>query len=182
MKTTLLTTMALSCALAATAFARENNRGAIDFGTFDPPEDGEFVEINVGRGLISMAARLAAESEPEVAEALDGLKSIRVNVIGLNDDNRNEIQERVEEVRQQLDGAGWERLVTVKEGDEDVGISAKLRGEEAIEGVAITVMEGEKQAVFINVVGDVRPEQLAAVAERLHIKPLERIAKEFGQR
>ena len=174
--------MTLICALAVSAFAAESEAGAIDFGTFDPPKDGEFIEINVSRGLISMAARLTAESEPEVAEILDGLKAIRVNVIGLDSGNRAEVRERIDKVRKQLDSAGWERLVTVKEGDEDIGVFAKLRGEEAIEGVAITVIEGDSEAVFVNVVGDVRPEQLAAVAERLNIEPLEEITKEFGHR
>lgn len=185
MKTKLFCITALACLLALTTIGADESAspaGQIDFGGFEPSDGCTFVEVNIGSGLIRMASKLAAETEAEVAEVLSGLKSVRVNVIGLNDDNRSEIVERMESIRKQLDAEGWERLVTVKEGDENVGIYAKLRSDEAIEGIAITVIEGGNEAVFINVVGDIRPEQLAAVAERLNLEPLEEISKQFGAR
>jgi hypothetical protein len=63
--------------------AANQQAGFVDFGKLSGGENGEFVEVNIGSNLISMVARLAHKDEPEVADMLQGLKSIRVNVIGL---------------------------------------------------------------------------------------------------
>ena len=151
--------------------------GQVDFGTFDPPEDGEFIEVRINSNLINMAARLTEKAEPDVARMLRNLKAVRVNVIGLTDENRDEITQRVQTVRRQLDEQGWERIVTVRDRNEDVGVYLKLRGEEAVEGLVVTVTDGQGEAVFVNIVGEIRPEQVAEIGERLHIEPL----KQLGQ-
>ena len=39
----------------------------------------------------------------------------------------------------------------------------------------MTVMDGTKQAVFVNVVGNIKPEQLALIGDRLNIEPLKKL-------
>ncbi|MBL9127682.1 MAG: DUF4252 domain-containing protein [Verrucomicrobiales bacterium] len=152
--------------------------GLVDFGKFTPPSGGgQFVEINVKSGLIGLAARLAEKAEPEVAGLLRGLQAVRVNVIGIDDANRTELGERLAKIRSELEDKGWERIVTVQEKSQDVGVYVKHRGEESIEGVVVTVVEANKEAVLVNVVGDIRPEQLVTVGEKLGIEPLKKAAK-----
>lgn len=163
----------LALTLTFPVLAGDPSPGAIDFGRFVPPSDGgQFVEVNIKSGVLGLAARLTEKSEPEVASLLRGLKAVRVNVIGLDDGNRGELRERIDAIRHELDENGWERLVTVREKKEDVGVYLKHRGEEAIEGVVVTVINGNKEAVFINVVGDIRPEKIAEIGEKLGIDPL----------
>ena len=38
--------------------------------------------------------------------------------------------------------------------------------------VAVTVMDGDSEAVLVNVVGSIRPEQIADIAEALHVPHL----------
>ena len=183
--TGLLCTAIITGALNATpllAAPNTNSPGQIDFGEFTAPKDGQFVEVNIQGNLINMVARLTEDSEPEVAKILRGLKSIRVNVIGLNEDNTDEIKARVKSVRSQLSAAGWERIVTVQDQKEDVGVFVKVKGEEAVEGIAVTVLSGDGQAVFVNIVGDIRPEQIAEVGERLNIDPLKKLSRELGSK
>jgi hypothetical protein len=160
------------------AFAADDSTGGgvVDFGKFSPPASGgQFVEVNIRENLIAMAARLTEGQEPEIGKLLRGLKAVRVNVIGLDDANRQEIGQRIQAIRTQLAGAGWERVVTAQEKNEDVSVFIKLRGSEAIEGVAVTVLQGDREAVLVNVVGDIRPEQLATLGERFGIEPLKEI-------
>jgi hypothetical protein len=99
-----------------------------------------------------------------------------VNVLGLTEANRTEVTERMRQVRSQLEASGWDRVVAAQDpSGADVGVYLKLRGDEAVEGVVVTVMEGTKQAVFVNIAGDLRPEQLATVGERFNIEPLKKI-------
>jgi hypothetical protein len=177
-----LLTATTVCGLLA-ANAANPSPGFVDLGKFAPPAaSGEFVEVQISGNLISMAARLAEKSEPQVAELLRGLHLIRVNVIGLNDENRAEMEKRVKSIRSDLDSQKWERLVTAQKENEDVGVYIKTRGEEAVEGLVVTVLEGNKQAVFVNIVGDIKPEKVAMLGERFNIKPLQEIGQSIEKK
>jgi hypothetical protein len=169
---------ALAGVLTTAAFAAETHPGYVDFGKFVPSKSGgEFVEVNLKSNLINMVARLTSKEEPEVAEMLKGLHAVRVNVIGLDDSNREATESRVKSIRSELEGKGWERIVTAQEKNQDVGIFLKTRGEEAIEGLVVTVIENNREAVLVNIVGDIKPEKLAELGERLDIEPLKKVGK-----
>jgi len=156
--------------------AENPSPGWVDFGKLSPSASGgEFVEVHIKSNLISMVARLTEKHEPEVAELLRGLQLVRVNVIGLGDDNRAEVEKRVKTIRGELDRKGWERIVTAQKQDEDVGVYVKTRGDEAVEGIVVTVLEGNKEAVLVNIVGDLKPEKIALIGERLNIEPLKKV-------
>ena len=161
--------------LASSLSAANLEPGAIDLGKVSPSPGAEFVEVNINSNLIAMVTNFAKKAEPEVAEILKGLKSIRVNVMGLNDENREEIKGRIDSVRAQLDKGGWDRIVTVLDGADDVGVYMKTKGAEVVEGVVVTVFNGKQQAVFVNIIGDIRPEKLATVGERFNIEPLKHL-------
>ena len=150
--------------------------GQIDFGKFSPPgSGGEYVEVNLSSSLIGLGARFVEKSEPEVARLLNGLKLVRVNVIGLNDDNRADIEKRTQRIRKELDSKGWERVVIAQKDEQDVAVYLKTRDKETVQGVVVLVTEANKEAVFVNIVGDIKPEQLALLGDRLHIDPLKKI-------
>ena len=152
--------------------------GQVDFGTFSPSTGGtEFVEVNLSGSLISLAARIVEKEEPEVARLLNTVKMVRVNVIGLSDENRTDLKERVEKIRKELEQGGWERIVIAKKEDQDVGVYLKTRDKDTVQGVFVQVTEADRQAVFVNVVGDIKPEQLALLGEKLHIDPLKKLGK-----
>jgi len=168
--------LAVLSAFASVGICADNpSAGYIDFGKFSPPASGgEFVEIHIKSNLIAMAARLVEKSEPDVAELIRGLQLIRVNVIGLDDENRAEMEKRIKKIRSELDAHGWERVVTAQKKDEDVGVYLKTRGADAVEGLAITVIEGNREAVLINIVGDIKPDKIAVIGERMNIEPLKK--------
>lgn len=169
---------ALGAGLTLNLAAANLPAGYVDFGTFTPPGGGgQFVEVNANSNLLAMTARLARAQEPEIADLLGRLHHIRVNVIGLNDDNRDEIQQRVQKIHSQLDAPPWQRIVTVQEKDQDVRVYLRTRGETTIEGAAVTVLEGKKQAVFVNIVGDIKPEEIALLGERFDVDPLKKLGK-----
>lgn len=150
--------------------------GAVDFGKFTPPGKGaEFVEVNIRSNLINFAALLVEKEEPEAAKLLRSVQLVRVNVVGLTDENRDELQKRVQSIRQDLEGRGWERNVNVqgKKG-EDVGVYTQTQGGTALAGIVVTVVD-PKNIVLVNVVGDIRPEQIVALGEKLDIQPLKEL-------
>ncbi len=168
---------ALIACLCLAARADKLPAGAVEFGTFTPSAGGEFVEVQIRSNLISMVAKLAEKQEPQVAEMLRNLQMVRVNVIGLDDQNRSEVIQRIKEVRAKLDKEGWERIVTAQKKDEDVGVFLKTRGSEAVEGVVVTVLSGTREAVLVNVIGNIKPEQVAELGEHFDIDPLKRVGE-----
>jgi hypothetical protein len=150
--------------------------GQVDLGTFSPPKgDGQFVEVNIPNDVIALAARLVEKDQPEVAKILNGLKLVRVDVIGLDDENRAELQKRAQQLRTDLAGKGWERIVTAQQKGQDVSVYLKIADKGAIQGLAAVVIDGKEHAVFANVVGDIKPEQLAMLGDKFHIDPLKQI-------
>ena len=99
---------------------------------------------------------------------------MRVNVIGLNDGNRDELEKRTQKIRKELDSKGWEHVVTAQKDEQDVGVYLKTRNKDTIQGVVVLVKDGKEAAVFVNIVGDIKPEQLAMLGEKLHIDPLKK--------
>ncbi len=167
-----------SIVVSAGLCAETQPPGQIDFGKFSPPgAGGEFVEVNLSSSLISLGARFLEKEEPDVARLLDSVQLVRVNVIGLNDENRADIEKRAQKIRKELESKGWERIVTAQKDDQDVGVYLKTHGKETVQGVVVLVTEGKRQAVFINIVGDIKPEQLSLLGDRLHIDPLKKIGR-----
>ena len=164
------------CTAAAASSAEMLPPGQVEFGTFTKPTNGQFVEVNLTSNLIGMAARFIEKQEPDVARVLNGLQLVHVNVVGVSDENRSELDKRRSQIREQLEGKGWERVVSVQEQQQDVGIYLRTANKDTVQGLVVMVADGKNQAVFVNVVGNIKPEQLALVGERLNIDPL----KHFG--
>jgi Na+-translocating ferredoxin:NAD+ oxidoreductase RnfG subunit len=101
--------------------------------------------------------------------------------VGLNDENRSDIEARVLRVRKDLETKGWERIVTAQEKGQDVGVYLKSQNKDTVQGVVVLVLDGKNQAVFVNVVGDIKPDQLAMLGEKLHIDPLKKIGDKIGK-
>lgn len=173
-----LAVAALAAVLSLPGLAAEDP-GYIDFGKFTAGPDSKFVEVNLESGLLKFAAKIAGSHDKEAAELLRNIKRVRVNVVGLDDNNRAATIERVQEIRADLEAKGWEKIVTAREGGakggDDVMIFMRTNGDEAISGLVVTVIEKNGEAVLVNVVGDIRAEQLARLGENLDIKPLRKL-------
>jgi hypothetical protein len=174
MKKLIRSLLAVGTFCGALTLTRAEEAGYVDWGKLTPNGDSQFVEVNIKSNLIAMVASLAAKAEPEVTDFIMGLKHIRVNVLGLTKENRKEMTTRISDLREKLDKTGWERIVTAIEKNQDVGIFLKMKDAKAVEGLCVTVVEGN-QVVLVNIIGDIRPEKLSTVGERFNIEPLKHI-------
>lgn len=174
----------IRCSLAAAGLvlacqglaAKAPSAGYVDFAAFTPNPDGQLVEVKVDSGLLRFAAKVAAAREPEAAEIIRNIESVRVNVVELNATNVADATAKIEAVRSQLESAGWAPTVKVRDPKkgENVAIYIKSGADDTIEGIVVTVLEDGKQAVFVNVVGNIRPEQLGEIGKRFDIPVLKR--------
>jgi len=168
------TLSAALCVFAAAAQAQTQPAGYVDFGKLSDSADGDSIEVNIKGALLSFAVKVAEKSEPKASDLLKNLQQVRVNVLKLSEKNREQIAERAKAIRAQLTTDKWEQIVSVQEKKEDVGVFVKM-SEEVIQGLVVTVIDGAKEAVFVNIVGNIRADQLAELADQLNIEPLKKM-------
>lgn len=173
----LLCTAAFVSAAMLVSASAADEPGYVDIGQLAPSAKGEFVEINLSPALLKFAARIAKHHEPDAAEIVGDIKRIRVNVVDLDDGNRAATIAKIEDVRAKLESQGWTRMVTVREaeGGDNVAVFAKMQGEDAIDGLVVTVIDRRGQAVFVNVVGNISADKIGALAEKYDIEPLRKV-------
>ena len=181
-----LAAAALSAAFATTSFAASTNNepGFIDIASFMPAAKGEYVEVNLTPGLLKFVAKLAAHEDAEAAELIGSLKRVRVNVVKLDDANRADTIAKIDGARRQLESAGWTQVVTVREHNDgdNVDVHVKQNADDSIEGLVVTVIDPRGEAVFVNLVGNIRAEQLTKIADKLDIPSLNKVHVKLDHR
>ena len=171
-----LTALTLGALFSTSVWAATPGPGYVDFGKFTPTAGEQFVQVDINGTLLKLAAAFTQNEDVEISELIKSLQSVRVNVLGLNDDNRVETTTRINEIRANLDAQGWKRVVTVQEkGGDDVAVFIKEASESEIHGLVVSVMSHSGEAVLVNVVGNVGIEQLAKLGDRLNIDPLRKL-------
>jgi hypothetical protein len=131
------------------------------------------VQIDLDPQLMNMFGNAAKGADGEVASALAGITNVRVRVYeGIADGGQAEVLKFVEDTSRTLERGGWKSVVRVNEDGERVRIFVKLAAGGAndgtFEGLTVMVVDtgGSDEAVFINVAGTIRPEQLGRVASQ----------------
>ncbi|OUW17510.1 MAG: hypothetical protein CBD18_04390 [Opitutales bacterium TMED158] len=178
----LITAFSAAIALAAINLNAQTEAaadlGRIDFAEFisASPNDAK-VEVNISKPLLRLATSLVKEESPEVAALIHGLESIRVRVYEITDDNRSEFEQSVQDISSKLSDEKWEKLARVRDGNANVGIFARILDDDSISGIVVSVAE-KKEAVFVNIVGDVALDAIADLGKQLNLPALD-ILKEI---
>ena len=147
-------------ALAADEEADLSDRpGYVDFSVLAESYGEPRVMIDLGSSLLQLVGAMKHD-DPVAEEALRSLESVRIHVYNTAGDTAP-AEKRIEHVNEVLSAAAWEKIVRVREPGEQVDIYVK-HSDERIEGVTVMALDGE-EAVFINILGSIAPEQLATV-------------------
>lgn len=147
-------------------------QGQIDFADLSTHYGEPKVEINLSASLMKIVGSFADNGDPELANVLSKLESIKVRVYSLNGE-LDKANSTIDRVSRELKTDKWETLVTVNnnEDNQKVRIFSKSTGD-VIDGVVVMVVSPEKEggeAVFINIVGEIDPEQIGKVAKTLNV-------------
>ena len=154
----------------STAFAS----GQIDFADLSSHYGEPKVEVNLTADLMKMIGSFAKHEDPEVAEILSNLEFIKVRVYKLNGD-LDKATSTVEEVGRDLRNDDWHTLVTVNDNEENQQVRILSKSTSGkIDGVVVMVVspeenDGEGEAVFINIVGEIDPDKIAKVTDTFDI-------------
>lgn len=143
--------------------------GYVDFGNLTELFGQEpKVEVMLGGPLVTFLAEASRQEDPELAKMLDGLTAISVNVYELDQGDAQAARDRVEQLAGRLSDQKWQRTVKVSEEDSRVQMFMRTDGDQ-IAGLALMVLDGDSEAVFINVVGNVDPAALGKLAGKFGV-------------
>ncbi len=160
---------------ALLAFGGARAQGYFAFEDIPGLEDSEpSVAIDLDPEMMNFFGAATKGSQQGVASALAGITNVRVRVYeGIADRVQTDLLKFVDDTSRTLERDGWRSVVRVNEDGERVRIFMKLADGGAnagsIEGLTVMVVDtgSGNEAVFINLAGLIRPEQLGRVAAEM---------------
>ena len=134
----------------------ENHPGYVDFSTLTAIAATEpTVEFSLKAPLIILITILISNQDNEAADFISKLIRVTVNVFESDDIDVDEVASPMSAMAEDLDSAGWERVVRVREDENHVDIYFRLvSNADVIYGIVIMVAE-PREKVLVNIVGDI---------------------------
>lgn len=137
------------------------------------------VDVDLKGPMIKMMAAAAEESEPQFAELADQLQRVRVRVGSLEDQDRATVQAEFDRAIGMLEDSGWDTMVRVDDGEEQVRVFIK-QGTETIRGLAVLVNDAYQEAVLVNIVGDFDPRLIGSLMSSMDDLDLGELGIDLG--
>lgn len=171
-RTLLMSTAAAVLLLSNAARAADPNDapGFVDFGDLETLTGNPArVEVDLGGPMIRFLAAASREAEPDLAEMMSKLKSVRVSVFDLAPGSEEATHLKVQSLAADLEARDWERAVVVREeGETIIHMYMKFDGDDVV-GLTFMAVDDDDEAIFINIVGEVDPEKLGRLAAKFGV-------------
>jgi hypothetical protein len=135
----------------------------------------EVVDVSLDGALLQLASRFLSEKDPDEAHVkrlVSGLKGIYVKSFEFED--RDQYKESdVEELRAQLRGPSWSRIVSTrsKRDKENAEVFIKTEGGQ-IAGLVVIATE-PKELTIVNIIGSIRPEDIRDLGGHMGIPKID---------
>jgi len=129
------------------------------------------VNINLGTGLIRTILAFSDDDEAkEISRVMKDLDMVRVSVFELDNgkNNNTRVNRLINQKIEDLNDAGYEPIVTVKEKHEKVFITAKMN-DQYLEDAMIIVMDDGDELVVISLKGLIDLAQLAQISDHFDV-------------
>jgi hypothetical protein len=147
--------------------------GYVDFQAGDIFKGKEAkVEVYLKEPMLNLVSKFMKNEDADMHDILSKLKLVRVQVFDVDEEMAKEFTDITATITAMLDKKGWERIVRVREEDDNVDIYLRpSENYESILGIVVLVAENE-EAVFVNIVGEINPEDISRLGREFDIDEL----------
>lgn len=146
--------------------------GYVDFeGLGHFKAEDALVEIDLRNALLLMVSKMTQGVDPELSDVLSKLQLVRVQKFELEERDIEDVEKKVNEMAKKLEDDGWMRVVRVREDVDNVHVYFLLQ-DELLRGITVMAIENWDTAAFVNIVGEIDPEQIGRLGAKFNIEEL----------
>lgn len=136
--------------------------------------------VNIKGALLDLVAEASRYEDPDLADLLHKLKSVQVRGFNLGYADFREAEQRTNAFAKRLEARGWDTVVLVRDHDDETVHVHVLVDKGAIAGMMVMVVSSdEDETVFVNIVGEINPEQIGRIGRRFDIDPLNDVTVDY---
>lgn len=130
------------------------------------------MEVNLQGPLIAFVAEAAKAADPELAAALSKIKSVVFQLFKPGPEDLPRVRESTLKAALALDKLDWQRVVFLRQEQNQNFLYLKLDGNRIV-GLTALFVDKDQQFGFINIAGEVDPAQIGRIGQKLNIDVLE---------
>mgnify|MGYP000078390258 FL=1 len=138
-------------------------RGSDGFANLDSLGMGDtdrVFSLSLGPAVLNFAAA-HVDDDPETQELLRSLDGIRIRIYEVDGDPLR-VAARMTRMSDRLQADGWEPVMLVRQPDQQAHMLLRMI-DGRIRGMTVLVLDGDTEAVVINLMGDIQPDQFGEV-------------------
>ena len=167
----LIPTLILVTLVTSTAFAQKSIESEPGFIDVDQIEvwfgEEPKLEVNIHGALLNLVAEASRFEDPDLATMLKKLKGISVRGFDADGFDLQAVRAKTSEMSKKLKADGWETIVRVRDDDEYVDMYVKTQND-VIAGMVVMVIDDDDEAIFVNIIGEIDPEQIGRLGNKFH--------------
>jgi hypothetical protein len=153
--------------------------GYVDFQSLDAFSKEAKIEVNLNHNMIKLISGFLKEEDPDLYDMMINLQLVRIQVFARTSRIEETFTALAAETAELLDNKDWECIVRVSEDNDKIYVYVKPDEDyEWIHGVVVLALEDE-EAVFVNIVGDIKPEDVGRIGNHFNVEELDSIRYEI---
>mgnify|MGYP001811827892 FL=1 len=146
--------------------APRSSEGYADLESLGMRDTDTVMTLSIGPSLLRFAAS-HVDGDPEVRELLKSLDGIRIRIYEINGD-ASRVATRINTMSGNLQQDGWEPVMLIRKENEATHMLIRVVDQQ-ICGMTVLVSDGDTEAVVINLMGEIKPQQFGDVMVALDV-------------
>jgi len=145
-------------------------RGFVNFDNLEAEYGEPKVMVDLNQAMLGFVSKLNV-ADQETSELISKLKAVRVKIYNIKNNDKPAL-DLMTKVAKDIKNKNWMPIVSINEGDEKVRVFTKLTND-IMDGLVVMVVndnDSKKEAVFINIIGEIDPAQINKVTKSLNIE------------
>ena len=159
------------CAIAAAA---DNHPGYVDFSGLRGLVNTEpVVEVTLREPLLRLITETIPVDDEEAVNFVSRLLNVRLHVYEDIGGNVRQVADNMDGIAADLDSEGWERVVRIREDDDQVDIFLRVsEDDDIVYGIAVMIVSDDGEMVLANIAGNISFDDISALGRRFDIEAL----------
>lgn len=162
--------LGLACLAAAVSAcgltAPRSSDGFADLDSLGVRDTDNVMTLSIGPALLRFAAS-HVDDDPATRELLKSLDGVRIRIYEI-DGSAARVAMRMDRMSDRLQEDGWEPVMLIRQEDESTHMLLRMVDGKVC-GMTVLVSDGESEAVVINLMGRIEPQQFGDVMLALDV-------------